>query len=178
VPNTKTSMFIIHLLSTFFLLQPCHGFSHPSHNPSVSISAISTSATEATEATEASTSSTTTTTTTTNRRSFLSLPSLLILPAATIAMTVDPKDANAIKPKNDALCGTGFFEHIYEFKCTAIGDIEDEGSSKKMDSNEVGISDGLMGKLGLPSEATSTSSLSEEVSNESKMKTKRNQGNK
>ena len=56
--------------------------------------------------------------------------------------------ADALKPQNEALCGTGFFEHIYEYKCTAIGDIEDEGSVKAMSSDEVGLTDSLMEKLG------------------------------
>mmetsp|Transcript_24197 Transcript_24197/g.29784 ORF Transcript_24197/g.29784 Transcript_24197/m.29784 type:complete len:170 (+) Transcript_24197:70-579(+) len=63
--------------------------------------------------------------------------------------------ANAIQPKNEALCGTGFFEHIYEYKCTAIGDIEDEGKTKDLSSNEASISDDLMGKLGLSDDIAS-----------------------
>ena len=65
------------------------------------------------------------------------------------ATTLRPEKADALKKRNEALCGTGFFEHIYEYKCTEIGDIEDEGISKAMSSSENGLTDGLMGKLGL-----------------------------
>ena len=58
---------------------------------------------------------------------------------------------HALKQKNEALCGTGFFEHIYEYKCTAIGDIEDEGYSKGLSQAETGLTDSLMGKLGVDS---------------------------
>jgi len=61
--------------------------------------------------------------------------------------------AHALKKKNEALCGTGFFEHIYEYKCTAIGDIEDEGTSKGLSQSETGLTDSLMGKLDLGSDA-------------------------
>ena len=57
--------------------------------------------------------------------------------------------AFALKKRNEALCGTGFFEHIYEYKCTEIGDIEDEGYSRAMNAEENGLTDGLMGKLGV-----------------------------
>jgi len=59
-----------------------------------------------------------------------------------------PSSALALKQKNEALCGTGFFEHIYAYKCTSIGDIEDEGTSKELSSAETGVTDSLMGKLG------------------------------
>ena len=69
--------------------------------------------------------------------------------AAAAAML--PSPAHALKQKNEALCGTGFFEHIYEYKCTAIGDIEDEGYSKGLSQAETGLTDSLMGKLGVDS---------------------------
>ena len=68
---------------------------------------------------------------------------------ATMALLAPASPALALKPKNEALCGTGFFEHIYEYKCTAIGDIEDEGYSKSLSQAESGLTDGLMGKLGV-----------------------------
>jgi hypothetical protein len=69
----------------------------------------------------------------------ISVPSIVCL---------HPSSALALKQKNEALCGTGFFEHIYEYKCTSIGDIEDEGTSKELSSVETGVTDNLMGKLG------------------------------
>lgn len=68
--------------------------------------------------------------------------------AVTLPFVVSPSSALALKQKNEALCGTGFFEHIYEYKCTAIGDIEDEGTSKSLSQAEYGVTDSLMGKLG------------------------------
>jgi len=65
---------------------------------------------------------------------------------------VTPFPVLALKQKNEALCGTGFFEHIYEYKCTAIGDIQDEGMSKTMSQAETGVTDSLMGKLGFDTE--------------------------
>mmetsp|Transcript_26004 Transcript_26004/g.29091 ORF Transcript_26004/g.29091 Transcript_26004/m.29091 type:complete len:252 (-) Transcript_26004:731-1486(-) len=69
---------------------------------------------------------------------------LTIMMAATV-----PTPALALRNKNEALCGTGFFEHIYEYKCTSIGDIEDEGTSKKLGQVEINVADNLMAKLGL-----------------------------
>lgn len=66
-------------------------------------------------------------------------------------LVVAPPQALAVKKKNEALCGTGFFEHIYEYKCTSIGDIQDEGYSKGLNSAESGLTDSLMGKLGVES---------------------------
>lgn len=80
-----------------------------------------------------------------NRRSFIISPSI----ALSLSFIVNTPKAEALRPKNDALCGTGFFEHIYEYKCTAIGDIEDEGSAKALNSDEMGITDSLIGKLGV-----------------------------
>ena len=68
---------------------------------------------------------------------------------AAAALACGPSPAHALKQKNEALCGTGFFEHIYEYKCTAIGDIEDEGYSKGLSQAETGLTDSLMGKLGV-----------------------------
>lgn len=57
------------------------------------------------------------------------------------------QESKALQKKNEVLCGTGFFEHIYEYKCTTIGDISDEAKSKSMDE-KMGIqADLLMEKL-------------------------------
>jgi hypothetical protein len=34
--------------------------------------------------------------------------------------------------RNEMLCGTGFFTNIWQYKCTDLGDIEDEGKIKAM----------------------------------------------
>lgn len=79
--------------------------------------------------------------------------------------------AKALQNKNDALCGTGFFTHIYEYKCTEIGDIEDEGASKGLSSTEESSIDGLMSKFDLGSvETQSTDSEPETGSRDSSPK--------
>lgn len=54
----------------------------------------------------------------------------------------------ALKPNNEALCGTGFFTNIAQYKCTDIGDISDEGQSRKTTAEEESRLDGLMSKFG------------------------------
>mmetsp|Transcript_16899 Transcript_16899/g.48553 ORF Transcript_16899/g.48553 Transcript_16899/m.48553 type:complete len:155 (-) Transcript_16899:139-603(-) len=58
------------------------------------------------------------------------------------------RPAFALKPNNDALCGTGFFTNIAQYKCTDIGDISDEGQSRKTTAEEDSRMDSLMSKLG------------------------------
>jgi hypothetical protein len=43
------------------------------------------------------------------------------------------------------LCGTGFFTNIWQYKCTDLGDIEDEGKINVY--RRRGQMDSLMGKL-------------------------------
>jgi hypothetical protein len=57
--------------------------------------------------------------------------------------------ALALKERNEALCGTGFFTNIAQYMCTDIGDISDEGRSKKFDEKELGSMDSLMSKMGV-----------------------------
>jgi hypothetical protein len=59
-------------------------------------------------------------------------------------------EAQAVKPRNEMLCGTGFFTNIWQYKCTDLGDIEDEGKIKAMSAEEEAKMDTLMGKLGMP----------------------------
>jgi hypothetical protein len=87
-----------------------------------------------------------------------------------------PTAAQAVKPKNEALCGTGFFENIWQYKCTELGDIQDEGIPSTLSPEQQGATDSLMGKLNLQQDedvptdrtnepksntATSTASLKE-----------------
>ena len=140
------------ILSFVFLSQPSNGYSHSTHNRAIKNSQYS-------------------------RRAFIFTPTITI----PLSLVINAPKADALKPKNDALCGTGFFEHIYEYKCTSIGDIEDEGSAKSMNSDEMGITDSLMGKLGLPSQDTeksidnsdSKSFQESDVKNEDKMNSKK-----
>jgi hypothetical protein len=58
-------------------------------------------------------------------------------------------EAHAVKPRNEMLCGTGFFTNIWQYKCTDLGDIEDEGKIKAMSAEEETKMDSLMGKLSM-----------------------------
>jgi hypothetical protein len=43
----------------------------------------------------------------------------------------------ALKPRNEALCGTGLFTNFLEYRCTDLGDISDEGQKTSFsNSNE------------------------------------------
>ena len=58
-------------------------------------------------------------------------------------------EAQALQERNEMLCNTGFFEHYNEYRCTAIGNILDEGTSKDLSKVEIEKADGLMAKLGM-----------------------------
>ena len=76
----------------------------------------------------------------------------------------------ALKPNNEALCGTGFFTNIAQYKCTDIGDISDEGQSRKTTAEEESRLDGLMSKFGdldLPSSSSSGADEQSESSDDS-----------
>ncbi|CAJ1899893.1 unnamed protein product [Cylindrotheca closterium] len=70
------------------------------------------------------------------------------LQAIAFASVVDAKPALALKERNEALCGTGFFTNIAQYMCTDIGDISDEGKSRKVTDSELSSMDSLLGKLG------------------------------
>lgn len=74
--------------------------------------------------------------------------------------------AHAVKPRNEALCNTGLFENFQEYRCTPLGNIEDEGKSKALSSQEEAAADSLLSKLG--SFATETTTTSSGVSETSK----------
>ena len=60
-----------------------------------------------------------------------------------------PLPALALKPRNEQLCGTGFFTNFLEYRCTDIGDISDEGQRTGLSESEAGAADSLMSKLKL-----------------------------
>mmetsp|Transcript_6265 Transcript_6265/g.9224 ORF Transcript_6265/g.9224 Transcript_6265/m.9224 type:complete len:140 (+) Transcript_6265:190-609(+) len=60
----------------------------------------------------------------------------------------------ALKERDETLCKTGFFTNIWEFRCTDIGDISDEGTSRDLSSSELGATDSLMSKLNIGSTDT------------------------
>lgn len=55
----------------------------------------------------------------------------------------------ALQAKNEALCGTGFFTNIAQYKCTETGDISDEGKARALSSTEETSMESLMDKLGM-----------------------------
>lgn len=57
--------------------------------------------------------------------------------------------ADALEKRNEALCGTGFFTNIAQYKCTEIGDISGDGKAKELSKEEESSVGSLMGKLGL-----------------------------
>lgn len=60
-----------------------------------------------------------------------------------------PGAANALEERNEALCATGFFTNIAQYKCTEIGDISGDGKAKQLSIDEEASANSLMGKLGL-----------------------------
>jgi len=81
-----------------------------------------------------------------NRRDFLSSTLALVTVAPLISQ---PEPAHALQSRDEKLCGTGLFEHFQEYRCTQIGNILDEGTSKDLSSAEKGSTDSLMSKLGV-----------------------------
>jgi hypothetical protein len=79
------------------------------------------------------------------RRSFLFSP-LLVIP---YLVSASPPASHAVKPRNEALCNTGLFENFLEYRCTAIGNIQDEGYTKELSAEETQSTDSLLSKLGL-----------------------------
>lgn len=55
----------------------------------------------------------------------------------------------AVKERNEALCGTGFFTNIAQYKCTEIGDISEDGKVQPLSASEEGSMESLLGKLGM-----------------------------
>jgi len=84
-----------------------------------------------------------------NRRSLLrALSSLTVSGNLLLNARGTNRPALALRPNNEALCGTGFFTNIAQYKCTDIGDISDEGRSRGTTAEEDGRLDGLMAKFG------------------------------
>jgi len=55
--------------------------------------------------------------------------------------------AYAVKERNEALCGTGFFTNIAQWYCTEIGDISDEGLGKDLSTSQESTVDSLLSKF-------------------------------
>lgn len=69
---------------------------------------------------------------------------------ATIVNIFTAQPSWAVKPRNEALCGTGLFTNFLEYRCTDLGDISDEGQNTSFSSsNDAGTADSLLNKLNL-----------------------------
>mmetsp|Transcript_4825 Transcript_4825/g.10207 ORF Transcript_4825/g.10207 Transcript_4825/m.10207 type:complete len:156 (-) Transcript_4825:46-513(-) len=60
-----------------------------------------------------------------------------------------PIPAIAVKERNEALCGTGFFTNIWEYRCTDLGDISDEGMTGTLSPTQETSTNSLMSRLGI-----------------------------
>lgn len=80
-----------------------------------------------------------------SRRSFLSGTTLVGIWGIATPATY------ALQERNEALCGTGFFTNIWQYKCTDLGDIEDEGKAKELSDEDQGTVDSLLAKLNFES---------------------------
>ena len=69
--------------------------------------------------------------------------------AAALPVFWSNEPAAALQARNEALCGTGFFTNIAQYKCTEIGDISDEGKTRPLSKADEGITKSLMGKIGM-----------------------------
>jgi hypothetical protein len=67
-----------------------------------------------------------------------------------------PQPSIALTDKNDALCQTGFFTNIMQYRCTEIGDISDEGIAQDLTTDQVASTDALMSKLNVNSNSSSS----------------------
>jgi hypothetical protein len=108
--------------------------------------------------------------TTSSRRSFVAA---LAGGAAAWGATTTTPAAHALQERNEALCNTGFFTNIWQYKCTPLGDIQDEGFAKDLTNADQGTVDSLMSKLELSGgsgtdgvEAAAAAIVGKEVSKE------------
>lgn len=73
-----------------------------------------------------------------------------------------PLPATAVQERNEALCGTGFFTNIWQYKCTDLGDISDEGIGKELSSSETTAADALLSKMNLLQDSSTDNSQTNE----------------
>jgi len=94
--------------------------------------------------------------------------------AVAFTAVVDVQPALALKERNEALCGTGFFTNIAQYMCTDIGDISDEGKSRKITDSELSSMDSLLGKLGAPEETVQKNDQVQDMGKETSSSTEQN----
>lgn len=88
-----------------------------------------------------------------------------VVTISTTTTIIPTTAAYALQPRNEPLCSTGLFEHFMEYKCTPIGDIQDEGMSKGLTSVDEQTTNSLMSKLGLDHHDTTTTTTTYSESN-------------
>jgi hypothetical protein len=109
------------------------------------------------------------------RRGWIAIAKTKSAASLVFASGAVPSAANAVVERNEALCATGFFVNIYQYKCTDIGDIEEDGKAKELSNDENSSVNSLMGKLGLDE---STSFVSDKTTSTNSDVTKSSQGSK
>ena len=77
-------------------------------------------------------------------------------------------NSHALTAKNEALCATGFFTNIAQYRCTDIGDISDEGKSKNLSTNQEMATDSLLSKLDLSTDTATTNNVENPTENSKK----------
>ncbi len=77
--------------------------------------------------------------------------------SVSIAATAPKTAAYALQPRNEQFCSTGLFEHFMEYKCTPIGDIQDEGIGKEFTNVEEQTTNSLLSKLGIDDDTMASS---------------------
>ena len=80
--------------------------------------------------------------------------------SAILGSVFSPHEARALKPRNEALCDTGLFDNFLEYRCTPIGDIQDEGINKGLSDEELVATDSLLAKLNAGATNTTVSTVS------------------
>jgi hypothetical protein len=128
------------VLAVMLLMEGCRGFASIHHHaitPRGSITFMSA-------APQPESSDKDRTSSVTSRRTIIRT-----LSAATLMLVQGSHPAMALKDRNEALCGTGFFTNIALYKCTEIGDISDEGKSQPLSSTEEGSMQSLLSKMGM-----------------------------
>jgi len=67
-----------------------------------------------------------------------------------------PPPAGAVKERNEALCNTGFFTNIAQYRCTPVGNIWDEGQKTSLSVEEEGATNSLLSKFNFETSESSS----------------------
>ena len=58
-----------------------------------------------------------------------------------------PSVAQAVQPRNEVLCDSGLFDNFLEYRCTPLGNIEDEAAGRNLSESEQSTTNSLLSKL-------------------------------